>query len=277
LNQLVIEAVYFSPTGGTKTVIESIVAGLNEAKCSTIDLSNVNERDTFFSSFEQSAEDKDVFVIGMPVYFGKIPRFLMKEFEKIDGKGKRAIAVVIYGNRGFDIALNQLVSLLNERHFTVIGAGAFIGEHALSSIFPIAVNRPDERDRSLASEFGKRIAEAGDRLQPITADDVPSKIDTLLRITPDAPPKPKVDLSKCIDCGICVQSCPMGILSPETKRYRDKAAEKLCLGCMRCVKVCPQGARTVHFSALLKFLTDKLFLHDAITNRKEPYTLLKIS
>jgi NAD-dependent dihydropyrimidine dehydrogenase PreA subunit len=168
-----------------------------------------------------------------------------------------------------------LVSLLNQSNFKVVGVGAFIGEHALSSIFPIAVGRPDEHDLSLATKFGAQIYKSRDDLKEIKGEDVPGKLDALLRITPEKPPKPAVHLEKCIDCGLCVQSCPMGIIDSETKLYKNKAAEKLGLVCMSCVKVCSQGARSLEFSSPMKYITSKLFLKEALNSRKEPLTLLK--
>ncbi len=270
-----VKAVYFSPTGATKTVIENISCGLGQNDPERINLSDVEARGNFFSNFEPLVNNTDFFVIGLPVYFGKIPKFLIEQFGKINGNGKLAVAVVVYGNRGFGIALNQLVSLLNKSNFKVIGAGAFIGEHSLSSQFPIALGRPDEHDISLATKFGEQIYENRDTLKEIKKKDVPGKRDILLRMTPEMPPKPTIDLAKCDDCGICVQSCPMGIIDSETKLYKSKAAEKLCLGCMSCVKKCPQGAKSVDFSPLLKYLTGKLFLNVAVNSRQEPFTMLK--
>ncbi len=275
MDQPNIKAVYFSPTGGTKTVIENISRGLNQNNPVKVNLSNVKERDDFFGNFERFVDDTDFFLIGLPVYFGKIPEFLISHFKSIDGNGKPAIAVVVYGNRGVDIALNQLVSLLNRSNFKVIGAGAFIAEHAFSSVFPIAIGRPDEHDLSIATEFGLRIYKARDNLKEIKGEDVPFKQDTLLKITPDKPPRPTIYLEKCIDCGLCVQSCPMGIIDSQTKLHKNKAAEKLCLGCMCCVKVCLQGARLVEFSNPSKYLVKKLFFKEALNSRKEPLTLLK--
>lgn len=275
LPQLNIMAAYFSPTGAARAVVESISSGLGQASPERINLSNVADRDNFFRNPDSFVNNGDFLILGLPVYFGKIPKFLIEKFKSINGNGKPAIAVVVYGNRGFGIALKQSVSLLARSNFKVIGAGAFIGEHSLSSQFPIALGRPDEHDISLATKFGKQIYEARDNLKEISAEDVPGKRDMLLRMTPEMPPKPTIDLAKCNDCGICVQSCPMGIIDSETKLYKSKADEKLCLGCMSCVKGCPQGAKSVDFSPLLKYLTGKLFLNVAIHGRKEPFTMLK--
>jgi len=227
--------------------------------------------------FDQWIEPADIFLIGMPVYFGKIPHFLTEAFKgnPINARGKSAIAVVVYGNKGSGIALKQLVSLLNASNFQVIGAAAFIGEHSLSSVFPVALGRPDEHDLSLAREFGAHILNTQGKLQSLQEIDIPGKRDTLLRMTPPMPPKPQLHLERCIDCGICVQSCPMGIIDIETKRYKNRAAEKLCLGCMRCVKNCPQGARLAYLSPPLKYLTGKLFLDAAVTHRNEPFIITK--
>ncbi|MFO8100929.1 MAG: 4Fe-4S binding protein [Dehalococcoidia bacterium] len=275
MSQPEVKAAYFSPTGATRTVIENISAGLGQSDPERINLSDVSERDNFFRSPDNFINSADFFIVGLPVYFGKIPRFLQAQLKNINGNGKPAVAVVVYGNRGFGIALKQLVSLLNQSNFKVIAAGAFIGEHSLSSKFPIALGRPDDYDISMAVKFGEEIYNKREALKEIEANDVPGKRDMLLRMTPEISPRPKVDLGKCNDCGICVETCPMGVIDAQTKLYKNKDAEKLCQGCMSCVKKCPQGARTVDLSPPLAYLTRTMFLNGALKSRKKPFTMLK--
>ena len=63
--------------------------------------------------------------------------------------------IVVYGNREYDDALLELSKLMTGKGFKVISAAAFIGEHSFSNrSFPIAENRPDDRDLVKASEYG---------------------------------------------------------------------------------------------------------------------------
>ena len=50
----------------------------------------------------------------------------------------------------------------------------------------------------------------------------------------------RVDASKCVGCGLCVDACAYGALSLEGGRA--KLVEALCKGCGTCVAACPTGA-----------------------------------
>ena len=54
----------------------------------------------------------------------------------------------------------------------------------------------------------------------------------------------RVDNTKCSRDGICVEVCPLGLLSvdPEGRPQMRPAAARLCIGCGHCVAVCPKGA-----------------------------------
>ena len=66
----------------------------------------------------------------------------------------------------------------------------------------------------------------------------------------------RVDRSKCVGCGACVDACPKSIvkLIPESQRVmpacssKDKGAAVMkickagCIGCMKCQRECPAGA-----------------------------------
>ncbi len=59
------------------------------------------------------------------------------------------------------------------------------------------------------------------------------------------------DPSRCTNCGICAQSCPLGSIHvPETKGEIPRLAQAgpdiyMCFGCGNCVSVCPYEAASL--------------------------------
>ena len=54
-------------------------------------------------------------------------------------------------------------------------------------------------------------------------------------------PHPVIDTDDCIGCGICVDSCPNGVLEI-VGGAAEAVNEDACIGCGSCVEDCPMGA-----------------------------------
>lgn len=67
---------------------------------------------------------------------------------------------------------------------------------------------------------------------PITIFLKPTSYFSLMRV--------KRDEDKCIDCGICLDVCPMNVDMMDNSRRRINGTE--CILCMKCVDACPQNA-----------------------------------
>ena len=55
----------------------------------------------------------------------------------------------------------------------------------------------------------------------------------LLQVTSDA--------SRCVQCGICGYSCPVGIEVREFARRGQNVTDSRCIACGECVAKCPRG------------------------------------
>lgn len=53
---------------------------------------------------------------------------------------------------------------------------------------------------------------------------------------------PAIDTDECIACGVCVDSCPAGVL--ELQDVATVADEDSCVACGACQDACPAGAIT---------------------------------
>ncbi|MDD3854025.1 MAG: EFR1 family ferrodoxin [Syntrophomonadaceae bacterium] len=261
---------YFSPTETTRKIVSGIADRIlkdsGETKAiHTIDftLANIRKEPVFFAK-------EDLVVIGVPVYAGRVPNVLLDYLNSISGNGALAVAVVVYGNRDYDDALIELKDILESRGFTVIAAGAFVGEHSFSKT--LAADRPDDKDMEIVNSFaGQIFAKISSQAplqniqvkgnKPYRKYYVPKKengeaVYDFRKITP----KTNED---CIDCKLCAQVCPM-----ESIDFDDVSTIKgICIKCCACIKKCPMQAK--YFDSP-DYLRHKDELEIAFARRSEP-------
>ena len=225
-----LNVLYFSPTGTTRKILESISSTIDCDKIITYDLTQSSHRENVLEFTSD-----DLLVVGVPVYAGRIPQVLISSFEKIRGNATRAVFVIVYGNRAYEDALLELKNIFQARGFIGIGAGAFIGEHSYTH--KVATNRPDRDDLKVASAFGEQISERVKQEQ----HEILSVKGSFPYKPLMAPPKvaPTTDES-CIDCGVCARVCPMDAINPENVKEIDTAK---CIRCCSCIKKCPKGSK----------------------------------
>lgn len=237
-----VELVWFSPTGGTRRIVEWIGRALQKATpdgkpAIAHDLLNrPPDRDHLLPS-------DSLLVVGMPVYGGRIPPYCLPVLRRFKGRHSPALAVAVYGNRDYDDALLELKNALGGSGFIVTGAAAFIARH---SVFPqVAAARPDAGDEGLAVEFARRCTERLAHLDTLARNTaVAVKGHTPYKELKPGGPRPSVDHGQCIQCGACVEICPVNALAmsgpADAAVVRDM---DLCMGCAACIHVCPTGAQ----------------------------------
>ncbi len=221
----------FSPTGGTEKVSALLIKELSK-EYTTIDLTNngTNFSDIFLSQ-------DDIALIAVPSFGGRVPNTAVKRLSQIRANCTKAILVCVYGNRAYEDTLAELQDISRDAGFSIIAAIAAIAEHSISHKY--GAGRPDTVDYQSLKEF---------------ADKIKIKIDGNDCSIPDIPgnrpyrktgkvgiiPKPT---KKCIKCGLCAKSCPVGAIDKKNPAKVDKEA---CISCMRCISVCPTKARKIN-------------------------------
>mgnify|MGYP006355178991 FL=1 len=110
----------FSPTGTSRKVAEGIARGIDSPVAHMIDI-------THKEAGQQVFGDSQPLLVSLPVYGGHVAPMALKRMEGIRGSNTPAIAVVVYGNRHYEQALEELAAFLSERGFRIVAAGTFVG------------------------------------------------------------------------------------------------------------------------------------------------------
>lgn len=240
-----IKTLYFSPTGTTEKIVSGIAqkmavhSGKDLAVC-PFDITLPEARKT-----PLSFDRKDLVVMGVPVYAGRVPNLLLKFLDTLAGNGAQAVAIVLYGNRHYDDALIEFRDILTSKGFQVIAAGAFIGEHSFSTT--LGAGRPDPEDMAVAADFAARISQKIDSAEeshPVSVKgnrpyrayyrpkDQKGEFANILKVVPRTS-------EACTDCKLCVSVCPMGSIDGEDV----SKITGVCIKCCACIKKCPVEAK----------------------------------
>ena len=88
--------IFFSPTGGTEKVADIVAKG-TKLDAEEIDL--IKEPDKLM---KVKFEKKDLCLVAVPSYGGRIPSVVTDMFRKVKANGTKAILVAVFGNRMID-------------------------------------------------------------------------------------------------------------------------------------------------------------------------------
>ena len=250
-------AIYFSATNTTKKIVRLIAGQItsNFAECDITQ--HCPEKDIPLSA-------NDLLVVGMPVYFGRIPPQTLEALNRFKGNNTPAIIVCVYGNREYDDALLELHDTVRSNGFKVISAGAFIAQH---SVMPsVGTGRPDMHDKTIIELFTTQSITLLSSVEIASQlPDISIKGNRPYRKAGKLPFSPRAN-RHCDQCGVCAKLCPTGAIDNNHPRHADK--EK-CIACGRCIVICPSKAR--HYRGVVYKIASWKFTKDN-SMRKAPET-----
>ena len=245
-----IHVAYFSATRTTRTVCRGVAEFLGGEVVEYDVTNNCPENDIIIPS-------EDLFLVGSPVYCGRVPEQAARNISRFKGNGTKAITIVVYGNREFDDSLLELTRIAEDNGFKTFASAAFIGRHC---IFPVvATERPDKLDREKMKVFADKcralIKCETEKIElPGNDEYCPHKH------VPFCP----VPTEDCDNCGTCARMCPVGAISLTDASVVNT---EICITCGRCVLVCPKNGR--HFTGDMYDAASANFAK-AYSARREP-------
>ncbi|MBN1683565.1 4Fe-4S binding protein [Candidatus Bathyarchaeota archaeon] len=261
-----IQSIVFSPTGTTRQIVDRVSKSIGVEAVDTIDLTLPKSRDEWTGEVTG-----DLLLVGVPTYYDTIPSITLNYLSKLQGKGKWALPITVYGNVSPGACLQELCGLLKFRGFRLLAAANFVAENSFASKdLPLAIGRPDDKDLYIAYNFGKMVREK------INSNLVEAEVDVAdlmigqnyTRKIEEYPENNVINLarvefneSNCIRCFSCVEVCPIGAIDSESLTINDG----LCFRCFACTRVCPSEALK---PVIVKDIVD--YFQTLLDKRQEP-------
>lgn len=241
-----VNMICFSQTGNTEKVASAMGDGFQEKGCQV--------RIIPFEQADPVEDIKcDIFAVGCPCFASKAPTPVKNFLKDIASLKNKPVIVFSTSGGAPGRVLYDLKLISEKKGGRVIGGLLIRGElfYPVPCVFGRNPGRPNSEDLSQAKKFAQGVCKYIESNGANGLNEGNPKIlnrrlnfytiagllmtDPILRLLL---PKPKVEQSKCDECGVCEDNCPSQsiTLSP----YPNFS--KQCIRCYRCITVCPKEA-----------------------------------
>jgi flavodoxin/ferredoxin len=244
--------VYFSQSGTTAKVAESIASGLRRERYQ-VELYNIKEKQP------PDLRGYDLLGIGSPVYFFR-PPFIVTDYLKSlpDLGGLPTFTFILHGTYRFD-TVKSIRRVLARKggqevgYFHCHGDDYFLGYIKQGYLF--SPDHPTPAELSQAEDFGSQVAGhvAGKPYSLNEEDRPPTLVYRLERFFLNQwcaeqvySRIVKLDKAKCDACGLCMKMCPRANIGKDKDGY--PVWGRNCLLCLTCEMKCPKDAITTPIS-----------------------------
>lgn len=241
---------YFSGTGNTKWAASKTAAALDDQ---LIDIAATLKHADSDSTFSYELKDDEPVGFFFPVH-GWRPPLIVKEFVRrlrINQAGSYCYVVCTAGDNVGE-AVDILEKDLAEVGIKVHSAISLIMPESYVGLPFMDVDKPEkeakkkrEADEKL-SKFIDDIRQRRSGIRDILIGNWPrinSRLigDVFIRwIIKDTPFR--VDLNRCISCGLCVNNCPVNDMAMDANKHPVWLHNGKCLSCFACYHHCPTRA-----------------------------------
>jgi len=238
--------IYLSQSGNTRTVAETMATALRDAGhgARTVALEVATPRD---------ATAGELVGVGCPCLASQAPTPVKTFLRTLPPLGGRRAFVFATSGAAPGRVLADLSGLLRGKGAEVVGGFLARGQdhHPAPYLNGLSPGRPDADDLAAARRFAVAVGEhvATGRSGPLAESRAdafaPTErfYDLVARLSSDAvlrvvEPEPRLDASRCDQCGWCARVCPIGNIALEP--YPLLGAH--CIRCYRCLNGCPKEA-----------------------------------
>ncbi|MDD5223859.1 MAG: EFR1 family ferrodoxin [bacterium] len=269
--------VFFSPRENTRTVAEWFRNIFQEKgiDARTRDLTGLN-RNGISEAEIGFLERMDLLLVGSPVYSWHIAppvEWFASRLPRVHHK--LAVPFVTYGGVNSGVALAELARSLNKRGYLIAGAGKFLGKHSLmfGGKRPLGRNHPDDEEKEFAKKLVNKVISdsRGEKDSPnqIAWQALNNKhalvrmLSGRVNMKSMGPMMPKISVhpEKCTKCRVCIEACPVKVISINA----EPKILKGCVYCYNCVRLCPEKVFTASMIGLEMALRGM-----AVMNRERP-------